>query len=157
MDDQLIRITRSRDDDDENIIDPDANSGREEDDEELNDAQDEDDSDGEEEEVELGAQFDRQILSGVRFATLLKSPALRTVIPAKVWTPGSHKFYPDTFQKASRELLLCSNSDYIQPLPIPPRPEDRINMARTLPKSVWTEILSFTHRGCKQSVLAHLT
>ena len=99
--------------------------------------------------MQLGGEFDRQILSGVRFASLLKSPSLRTVIPAKVWTPGSHKFFPDTFQKASRELLLCSNSDYIQPLPIAPRPEDRINVACTLPKSVWTVILSFTHRGCK--------
>lgn len=145
VDDQLIRITRSRDGD----RDDDTNVGQEEDDEELSDARDEDASDDEEEGVQLGGQFDRQILSGVRFASLLKSPALSTVIPATVWTPGSHKFYPDTFQKASRELLLCSNSEYVQPLPIQPRLEDRINVACTLPKSVWTVILSFTHRGCK--------
>ena len=145
VDDQLIRITRSRDGD----SDDDTNVGQEEDDEELRDARDEDASDDEEEGVQLGGQFDRQILSGVRFASLLKSPALSTVIPATVWTPGSHKFYPDTFQKASRELLLCANSEYVQPLPIQPRPEDRINVACTLPKSVWTVILSFTHRGCK--------
>ena len=145
VDDQLIRITRSRDGDSGD----DTNVGQEEDDEELKDARDEDASDDEEEGVQLGGQFDRQILSGVRFASLLKSPALSTVIPATVWTPGSHKFYPDTFQKASRELLLCANSEHVQPLPIQPRPEDRINVACTLPKSVWTVILSFTHRGCK--------
>ena len=145
VDDQLIRITRSRDGD----CDDDANVGQEEDDEDLSDAREEDASDEEEEGVQLGGQFDRQILSGVRFASLLKSPALSTVIPATVWTPGSHKFYPDTFQRASRELLLCSNSEYVQPLPIQPRPEDRINVACTVPKSVWAVILSFTHRGCK--------
>jgi len=147
VDDMLIRITRSRDGD-ESATQPAGTNGvsEEGDDEELDDAQDEDDSD-DETEVQLGGEFDRQILSGVRFASLLKSPGLHTVIPAMVWTPGSHKLFPDTFRKASRELLLCSNSEYVQPLPIQPRPEDRINVACTLPKSVLMVILSFTHRG----------
>mmetsp|Transcript_11311 Transcript_11311/g.31972 ORF Transcript_11311/g.31972 Transcript_11311/m.31972 type:complete len:549 (+) Transcript_11311:81-1727(+) len=147
VDDMLIRITRSRDGD-ESATQPAGTNGvsEEGDDEELGDAQDEDDSD-DETEVQLGGEFDSQILSGVRFASLLKSPGLRTVIPAMVWTPGSHKLFPDTFRKASRELLLCSNSEYVQPLPIQPRPEDRINVACTLPKSVLMVILSFTHRG----------
>jgi len=94
-------------------------------------------------------EFTQQILSGVRFASLVTSPAMETVIPSRLWTPNLQQFFPDSFQNASMELLLCSNSKYIQPLPPPKTPENRVNLAAMLPRVIWLEILSYTHRKCK--------
>lgn len=93
--------------------------------------------------------FTQQIISGVRFASLLTFPITEIVIPAKVWEPATHRFYPDSFRAASKELILCCYADYKQPLPQKVLPQCGFNLAATLPKAIWMEILSFTHRDCK--------
>lgn len=92
-----------------------------------------------------GIQFSRQVITGVRFAPLLDSPAITTILPARIWSPKIQKCYSKTFQKATLELLMCSNSQFQQPPP-PHKTDDRINIAAVLPKVLWLEILSFTHR-----------
>jgi protein-L-isoaspartate O-methyltransferase len=94
----------------------------------------------------LNGEFTSQILSGVRFAPLVMSPALSTVIPSNVWNPTIQQGYPSEFKLAACNLLMCSNSQLIQPLPAVPRQEERFNAAALLPKSIWLEILSYTHR-----------
>lgn len=94
----------------------------------------------------LGEEFTMEVLSGVCFASLLRTPALETKIDAKVWNPESHCLFPQAFRKASLELLMCSNSKFIQPLPLAPEARHRINVAAVLPKALWMEVLSFTHR-----------
>jgi len=91
-------------------------------------------------------EFTQQILSGVRFASLINLPATETILRARLWSPNLQQFFPDSFQNASMEILLCSNSGYIQPLPTPKPPEGRVNLAAILPKVIWLEILSYTHR-----------
>lgn len=91
-------------------------------------------------------EFTQQILSGVRFASLVNLPAKETVLPSRLWTPNLQQFFPDSFQNASMELLLCSNSKYVQPLPPPKTIESRVNLAAVLPRVIWLEILSYTHR-----------
>jgi hypothetical protein len=93
--------------------------------------------------------FSQQTLSGVRFAPLLPVPKMETVIPSTVWDPSIHNFYPDSFRASCKELLLCSNSDAVQPCHQVPQ----INLAAMLPKVLWMEIMSFTHRSCKWKVL----
>lgn len=98
----------------------------------------------------LSREFTSQILSGVRFAPLTNSRSMvQTVIPAHVWNPSVQRMYPSEFKRASMHLLMCSNSELVQPLPTTPRPDERVNVAAMLPKSIWVEILSFTHRKCK--------
>ena len=97
----------------------------------------------------LNNEFTQQILSGVRFSSLLTLPFMETVLPSRLWSPDLQQFFPDSFQRASMELLLCSNSGYIQPLPPPKTPERRVNLAARLPRVIWLEILSYTHRKCK--------
>lgn len=135
MDDKLIKVVRTGEEG-HNVPVPTASTNEESDDE-----------DDDEEEMEEG--FTRQVLSGVRFANLLRQPALSTTIPAQVWSPEAHQYFPDAFQKASLELMMCSNSEYLQPPPPQPKPEERINIAAMLPKSLWIEVLSFTHRRCE--------
>jgi len=94
----------------------------------------------------LNEEFTSQILSGVRFAPLVMSPAVITVIPANVWNPSIQRGYPSEFKRASMQLLMCSNSKPIQPLPRVPSQEERSNLAAMLPKTIWLEILSYTHR-----------
>jgi protein-L-isoaspartate O-methyltransferase len=95
----------------------------------------------------LSREFTSQILSGVRFAPLTNSRSMvQTVIPAHVWNPSVQRMYPSEFKRASMHLLMCSNSELVQPLPTTPRPDERVNVAAMLPKSIWVEILSFTHR-----------
>lgn len=96
--------------------------------------------------VRIGIEddFTQHVLSGVRFAPLVTTPDIDTVLPARLWSPNLHHFFPSSFQKASMQLFLCSNSDYNQPLP--PPSEKRVNLAATLPRVIWIEILSFTHR-----------
>jgi len=91
-------------------------------------------------------EFTSQILSGVRFAPLVTLPSLTTTIPSSVWNPSIQRSYPPDFQQASMELLLCSNSCINQPPPRQPRPDELFNAAAMLPRALWVEILSYTHR-----------
>lgn len=99
--------------------------------------------------IGLNEEFTSQILSGVRFAPLVMSPVVNTVIPANVWNPSIQHGYPPEFKRASMQLLMCSNSQIIQPPPQVPSEEERFNVAAMLPKSLWLEILSYTHRKCE--------
>ena len=92
-------------------------------------------------------EFKHQVLSGVRFSPLISNPRLKTVIPARLWTPSLHKFYPDSFQQSSKALFLCSRANYNQHIEPPPR--KKVNAASLLPRALWMEILSYTHRDCK--------
>jgi len=95
----------------------------------------------------LNEEFTSQILSGVRFAPLVLSPSLNTIIPANVWNPSIPQCgYPLEFKSASMQLLMCSNSKLVQPPPRVPSEEERFNVAAMLPKSLWLEVLSYTHR-----------
>jgi len=94
---------------------------------------------------ESNEEYTSQILSGVRFSPLQIRPAVATVIPSTVWSPLMQQGFPSEFKLASRHLLLCSNSHYVQPLPVS-RQEERFNVAAMLPKTIWLEILSYTHR-----------
>ena len=98
----------------------------------------------------MDEEFTSQILSGVRFAPLLHHPPSSTILPAHVWDPTMQHFYPSEHQRASIELLLCSNSEVVQPLPPVQVQKSQINTAGMLPRGVWLNILSFTHRNCKQ-------
>ena len=97
----------------------------------------------------LNGEFTSQILSGVRFAPFVIHPPTKTIIPSNVWNPSIQRFYPSDFQRASMELLMCSNSELVQPLPRVPSPDERFNAAAMLPKALWMEILSYTHRKCR--------
>ena len=98
-------------------------------------------------EEENDCNFTTETILGVTFASLLKYPKIPTVIPATQWDISNHRFYPDSFQKATKALLLCRNSNVVQP--IQRRPNDEKNVAATLPKEVWLHILSFTTRKCR--------
>jgi hypothetical protein len=91
--------------------------------------------------------FSQAVLSPVRFAPLISHPRIETVIPARVWAPSLHQFYPDNFRDSCKTLLLCSRSDYAQE--VQPQPREKVNTASMLPRAVWLEILSYTHRDCK--------
>lgn len=93
----------------------------------------------------LNEEFTSQILSGVRFAPLVHVSG-STVIPANVWKPSIQRGYPSEFKHASMQLLMCSNSQLIQPLPPVPSQDERCNIAAMLPQSIWFNILSYTHR-----------
>jgi hypothetical protein len=67
-----------------------------------------------------------------------------TQIRSRVWEPALHKVYPESFRMSCKEILLCANAAAVQPLPAISR--DQINVAAQLPRSIWMEILSFTHR-----------
>lgn len=100
--------------------------------------------------------FSHKVISGVRFAALLSTPVSAVVIPAKVWEPAAHHLYPDSFRYSSKALLLCCYAEYEQP---PPKKEilnEGVNLAAMLPKVLWMEILSFTHRDCKSSQPLHV-
>jgi len=88
-----------------------------------------------------------QVISGVRFASLVSTPDFKTVLPSRVWRPSIHQSYPESFRLASKELMLCSHSSYEQPLPEEVRMGSQINLAAILPRFVWMEILSYTHRN----------
>jgi len=94
----------------------------------------------------LDEEFTSQLLSGVRFAPLAMLPVIYTIIPSNVWNPSIRRFYPNEHRCASMALLMCSNSEIVQPLPRVPTPDERFNAAAMLPKSIWLEILSYTHR-----------
>jgi protein-L-isoaspartate O-methyltransferase len=89
--------------------------------------------------------FTQQVLSGVRFASLLHYPKLETIIPSTIWSPSVHNYYPDSFRASCKEILLCSNSGYVQPRQAVS--ERQINLAAMLPRVLWLEIMSYTHRS----------
>lgn len=95
----------------------------------------------------LAREYSQEILSPVRFAPLVSHPRMETVIPARVWDPSLHQFYPDCFRESCKALLLCSRADYIQAAQ--PQPQQKVNTASMLPRALWLEILSYTHRDCK--------
>ena len=91
-------------------------------------------------------EYSQEILSPVRFAPLVSHPQRETVIPNRIWTPSSHQYYPDSFQTSCMTLLLCSHSNYVQPPK--PTPVETVNAAALLPRALWLEIFSYTHRDC---------
>ena len=93
-------------------------------------------------------EFSQQVLSDVRFAPLLETPRISTVLPSKVWDPSVHHNYPDSFRDSCREILLCSHAPHVQGPP-PVQPKQTVNAACLLPRVLWMEILSYTHRDCK--------
>jgi hypothetical protein len=99
--------------------------------------------------------FTQHVLSGVRFAAFLHHPVTETIIPSRIWNPSIHQYYPDSFQDACQELLMCSNANYVQV--VKPQPTDRYNFASMLPRVVWLEILSYTHRDCKMSWILYFS
>ncbi|KAG7352756.1 protein-L-isoaspartateD-aspartate O-methyltransferase PCMT [Nitzschia inconspicua] len=90
-------------------------------------------------------EFSSQVISAVRFAPLVASPSLKTVIPARIWSPEEHMFYPDSFRAACKQVLLCSNAKKDQPTEPQPVPIN-VNAASLLPRALWMEVLSYTHR-----------
>lgn len=103
------------------------------------------------------SDFTHGVISGVRFAPLVSYPAMDTVIPARIWNPSIHKFFPETFKSSCKELLLCSHAQYDQPARmIPPKvPVEPVNVASMLPRALWMEVLSYAHRDCKFCNLSH--
>mmetsp|Transcript_25695 Transcript_25695/g.73938 ORF Transcript_25695/g.73938 Transcript_25695/m.73938 type:complete len:246 (+) Transcript_25695:422-1159(+) len=99
-------------------------------------------------------EYSEELLSPVRFAPLVTSPRMETVIPARVWSPALHQYYPESFRESCKALLLCSQADYLQPAQVVPQPAEKLNVAAMLPKAVWLEIMSYTHRDCKCPRLA---
>lgn len=95
-------------------------------------------------------EFTVQVISAVRFAPLVARPAIETIIPARVWCPEEHMFYPDSFRTACKQVLLCSNAKRTQPTN--PQPKKNINAASLLPRALWMEVLSYTHRDCKSKL-----
>lgn len=93
----------------------------------------------------LSNDFSVQILSGVRFASLVESPCIHTVLPSRIWEPAAHQRYPESFRRACKEILLCARSDQIQPEP-PVVATARVNAASILPRALWMEVLSYTTR-----------
>lgn len=96
------------------------------------------------ENIKANHQFITTVISGVRFAPLISNPTIKTVIPARIWNPSNHSMYPDTFRGACNQLLLCSNANKTQPVEV--SPQTKVNAASMLPRALWVEILSFTHR-----------
>jgi hypothetical protein len=92
----------------------------------------------------LSSDYAQQVISGVRFSPLVASPSMPTQIRSRVWEPALHKVYPESFRLSCKEILLCANAAAVQPLPEISR--NQINVAAQLPRSIWMEILSFTHR-----------
>jgi hypothetical protein len=94
-----------------------------------------------------GQEFTMQVISGVHFAALAPHPSMKVMIPARVWNPSRHHFYPDSFRSACKEVLLCSNASTDQPFK--PVRKESLNAASLLPRALWMEILSYTHRDCR--------
>lgn len=89
----------------------------------------------------LSRNFSTSVLSGVRFSPLLQSfPSEPLIIHSRIWEPELHHFYPDRFRDCCKQLLLCSNAPRMQGADL------RFNAASLLPKALWMEVLSYTHR-----------
>ena len=90
-------------------------------------------------------EYTVEVISAVRFAPLIPNPAIATIIPARVWSPEEHQFYPESFRNACKEVLLCSNAKRHQP--IVPQPERKnVNAASMINHDLWMKVLSFTNR-----------
>jgi hypothetical protein len=94
----------------------------------------------------LSEDFSMSIISGVRFAPLLRNPMTETVIPCHVWDPSNHRHYPKCFKESIKEIMLCSQAEPIQPPKVVVK-QSNINVASTLPKDLWMKVLSYTHRS----------
>ena len=94
----------------------------------------------------LSSNFLMQVISSVRFTPLLNSPVLHTEIPSQVWEPSIHQHYPESFRRSCKEILLCSHAPTYQPPPAQVHVQHRTNTAATLPRAIWIEILSYTDR-----------
>ncbi|KAL3906538.1 MAG: hypothetical protein SGARI_003960, partial [Bacillariaceae sp.] len=92
-----------------------------------------------------GDEYTTEVISAVRFAPLIPNPAIKTVIPARIWSPTEHQCYPESFRNACKEVLLCSNAKRNQPVvPLPPR--QNVNAASMINQDLWMKVLSFTNR-----------
>eukprot|EP00934_Nitzschia_sp_Nitz4_P005359 Nitzschia sp. Nitz4//scaffold10_size219509//109914//111663//NITZ4_001431-RA/size219509-augustus-gene-0.246-mRNA-1//1//CDS//3329532929//5349//frame0 len=85
-------------------------------------------------------EYSQEILSCVRFAPLLLSPKVPTIIPSQVWSPPTHSLFPDKFREGCRTILLCARANVVQPSQTSP------NLAAALPRALWMEIFTFMHR-----------
>lgn len=93
----------------------------------------------------LSGAYSQQVISGVRFAPLVEQPAVPVILPSRVWSPSVHSYYPPSFRKACKEILLCSRAPSVQHPP--PQEQNRCcNMAASLPRALWMEVLSYTRR-----------
>lgn len=90
-------------------------------------------------------EFTVEVISAVRFAPLIPNPSTKTVLPARIWSPAEHHFYPESFRNACKEVLLCSNAKRNQPV-LPQPPQKTVNSASMIPQDLWVKVLSFTHR-----------
>ena len=92
-------------------------------------------------------EFEEHIISAVRFTAMTKHPALETVIPCRVWNSSIHRYYPDNFRLATKEILMCSNARYDQHVkPEPSKARVQVNISAMLPRVLWMEIMTYTHR-----------
>ncbi|GKY90528.1 hypothetical protein MPSEU_000026500 [Mayamaea pseudoterrestris] len=90
----------------------------------------------------LSADFSMRVVSSVRFFPLSEFPDMPVTLPTRVWSPDRHSLYPESFRKATTQILLCSHSKEVQPMVL----AERQNVASKLPAFIWTEILSYTRR-----------
>ena len=94
--------------------------------------------------LQLPGGFSHQFISNVHFASLLFNPKIPTEISSRVWEPSLHKYYPESFRKSCKEILLCSHAPKVQP---PPKVmNEQVNAAAHLPRALWLEVLSYTDR-----------
>jgi hypothetical protein len=66
-----------------------------------------------------------------------------------VWNSSIHRYYPENFRLATKEILMCSNARYEQPVQPQPAPnvlQVQVNIAAMLPRVLWMEIMAYTHR-----------
>jgi hypothetical protein len=95
-------------------------------------------------------EYTVQVLSGVRFAPLIKNPRMTTVIQARVWSPTDHGLYPDSFRKACEQILLCSQfASKNASAGEAGMPGAAFIAASLLPRMLWIEVLKFCSRDCK--------
>lgn len=88
----------------------------------------------------LSDDFTTEVLAGVRFAPLIPSVSrsAKLVIPSAIWNTSVHQFYPESFHRSCRELLLCSAAKTEK--------GNKTNLAATIPRALWIEILTYARR-----------
>lgn len=92
----------------------------------------------------LSEDFSQEVISGVRFAPLVRNPSIPTVLPSRIWSPDVHASYPVTFRAACKQILLCSHAAPSQP--VPETRNEGLNVAAKLPRALWMEILSYARQ-----------
>ncbi len=81
--------------------------------------------------------FVTEVISGVRFTGMIDSKSSAPlIIPHRIWEPALHSYYSETFRTACRTVLLCANAD----------PSRHVDAPALLPRALWLEVLSYTHR-----------